>query len=390
MGERTETGPVRAESGTLWTRPLALLLFTAFFTAFAFYLLLSVVPLYAAEVGTGSSGAGFATAALMLSGVLIQLRMPKTVNRVGYRAVLATGLVLLGPPSLLYLIAEETLPILVTTVMRGAGFGATIVVFAALVVELVPRERRGEGLGLYGVAFTVPAIFGNPLGLWLAEHFGYAPVFLLGSAFPLLGLLAALAIPYNLSRRRVGDDGVGFFAGLRRGALLRLVLLFAFSTAVVGTVVTFLPLTAPDRSPFSAATALLLFWVVGTLSRWCAGRFGDRYGPRLLLEPGLVIAILGMITLSLSQEGMLLLCGALSFGAGFGILQSSTLIMTMERVSDTERGLGSALWNVAFDAGMGIGALLFGFAVGAIGFTGALYLCTVLLTAAFIFIPPER
>lgn len=125
------------ESGTLWTRPLALLLFTAFSTAFSFYLLVSVVPLYAVDVGTGSSGAGLATAAFMLSGVLIQLRMPKTLNRFGYRTVLATGFVLFGLPSFLYPIVEEMLPVLATTAVRGAGFGTAIVVFAAIVVELV-------------------------------------------------------------------------------------------------------------------------------------------------------------------------------------------------------------------------------------------------------------
>lgn len=255
--------------------------------------------------------------------------------------------------------------------------------------QLVPRARRGEALGLYGVAFTLPAIFGNPLGLWMTERFGYGSVFLLGGAGPLLGLLAISGMPRVSSLRWADDDGSGFLVGLGRSALLRLTFLFAASTAVLGTILTFLPLAAPGRGPFSATTALLLFWVVGTYARWWARRFSGRHGPRLLLEPGLVIAVLGMVALSLSQEGLVLLCGIFIFGVGFGILQSSTLIIMMERVSETERRLGSALWHVAFNGGVGIGALLFGFVVGAIGFAGVSYLCAVLLAAAFVFVPPE-
>src|SRR3712207_9525084 len=77
---------------------------------------------------------------------------------------------------------------------------------------------------------------------------------------------------------------------------------------------------------------------------------------------------------ALPQGGPLLLGGALLFGGGFGLLQSSTLLLTMQRVAEDERGLGSALWNVSFDAGTGVGALLFGFLIGGRGFSGAFYL----------------
>lgn len=362
------------------------LLFTTFCTAFAFYLLLSVVPLYAVDVGASTTGAGSVTAVFMLTAVLVQLRMPKVLTRVSYRSVLTVGLVLFGPFAVLYLFAEHVLLILAITLVRGAGFGAAIVVFAALVVELVSPEHRGEGLGLYGVAIALPAILGSPLGLWLAERLGYVPTFLIGGTVPLLGVLAVLGMSRS-SRSRVGDS-VGFLAGLRRRSILRLFLLFAVSTAVAGAFVTFLPLNTSQKGPFSAATTLLLFWVASASGRWWAGRFGDLHGPRLLIEPGLVTAILGMVALSLSRDGPILLCGGLLLGAGFGILQSTTLMMTMERVADADSALGSTLWNVAFDAGTGLGPLLFGLVVGAAGFSSAWYFFTVLLATAFVFVPP--
>jgi MFS family permease len=81
---------------------MVLVLCASFFTMVGFYLLLSVVPLYAEEAGGGSSGAGLATATFMLSTVLAQLGMPRLLARFGYRAVLAAGLLLLGVPALLY------------------------------------------------------------------------------------------------------------------------------------------------------------------------------------------------------------------------------------------------------------------------------------------------
>jgi MFS family permease len=373
----------RVGARTLTTRPMILMLFASFFAMAGFYLLLSVVPLYAEEAGGGSSGAGLATAAFMLSTVVAQVWMPHLLARFGYRSVLAAGLLLLGLPALLYGPVGELPAILVVTLARGAGFGVAIVALAALVTELAPPERRGEAFGLYGVVLTLPNIFCPALGLWVVERFGYGSVFLIGASAPLLAFVAALGMSSPAGRG--GRGGAGILSGLRRGPLLRIFLLFASCTAASGVVVTFLPLAAPGPSPFSAATALLLLGVASTFFRWWAGRFGDRRDPRLLLAPGLVLAALGMVTLSL--EGFVLLGGALLFGAGFGTLQNATLLLTMERVPKAEYGLGSTLWNVAFDAGTGAGAFVFGFVVGAAGFSWAFFLCAGLLVAALGLIP---
>jgi MFS family permease len=177
-----------SEREDLLTRPVVLLTLVAFAALFGFQLLLSVVPLYTDEAGGGNTGAGFATAAFMLSTVLTQIQMPRILGRYGYRRVLAAGLLFLGVPALFYAYAQTLVPILAVTLVRGVGFGIVTVVFAAMVVELAPPGRRGEALGLLGVAITLPNIFCNALGLWLAGRFGYEIVFLLGGFAPLLGL----------------------------------------------------------------------------------------------------------------------------------------------------------------------------------------------------------
>jgi predicted MFS family arabinose efflux permease len=90
---------------------------------------------------------------------------------------------------------------------------------------------------------------------------------------------------------------------------------------------------------------------------------------------------------ALSLQGFALLGGALLFGAGFGALQNTTLLLIMQRVHKAEYGLGSTLWNLAFDAGTGAGALVFGFVVGVAGYSLAFLLCTGLLVAALGLIP---
>ncbi len=367
--------------GALFTRPLVLLTFAAFAALFGFQVLLSVVPVYADEAGGGSAGAGLATTAFMLTTVLAQIQMPRLLRRFGYGRLLAAGMLLLGLPALLYMAAREVPLILAVTLLRGVGFGIVTVIFAALIAELAPPGRRGEALGLLGVAITVPTIFANSLGLWLVERFGYEAAFLVGGLAPVLGLGAVFGIRRAVpSGGESGEEVAGFFAGLRRGPLVRLAVLFASSTMAAGVIVTFLPLAAPRTGVFSAASALLVVGVVMTVARWWAGRFGDRRDARVLLAPGLLACALG--TAAMPLGGVVLLCAAAAFGAGFGLLQNATLVLMMERVSESEYGLGSTLWNAAFDAGTGVGAFVFGFVISAVGFLAAFLLCAALVASA--------
>lgn len=370
-------------SASLFSAPLLLFTGAAFASLFGFQMLLSVVPLYTSEIGGGSLGAGVATAVFMFTTVLTQIQMPRALRRFGYRSSLAVGILLLSLPAFLYVFADSVASILTVTLVRGVGFGIVTVIFVALIAELAPPERRGEALGLLGIAITVPTIFCNSLGLWLVDRFDFGVAFVLGAAIPLLGVVATLAITDVPQPDREGSTG--FFAGLSRGPLLTITLLFCSTTITAGVVLTFLPLAKPGAGLFSATGALLFFGVSVTFFRWWAGRFADRNGPRVLLFPGLVSAAGGVATLS--GEGWILLLGAVLFGAGFGVLQNSTLLLTMERVSKKEYGLGSTMWNVAFDAGTGLGALMFGFVISATGFAAAFYLCAALLLATLIIVP---
>jgi predicted MFS family arabinose efflux permease len=92
-----------------------------------------------------------------------------------------------------------------------------------------------------------------------------------------------------------------------------------------------------------------------------------------MLVPGLVASAAGVVLLGLAAAlpagtaAVPLLAGALVFGAGFGISQNASLAVMYQRVGPAGYGTVSALWNVAYDAGMGAGAAGFGAVSAATG-----------------------
>jgi MFS family permease len=393
---RTQSTGRRLVSG-----PLALVFLSEFCALTSFYLLLSVTPRYAAAVGAGSTGAGLVTGVLLLGTVAAELAAPILMRRCGYWAMLLTGALLLGVPALALLAGGSLTLIVTVSVVRGFGFGLCTVMTGALTAALLPPERRGEGLGLFGVVATVPGVIALPAGVWLADHIGMATVVVLTAAAALIPLAVFPWLSGGAGRRAVaaaqpgtgqpgtgqpgtGQPGTGqpdgLLGGLRQAGQRRPFLIFAASTVAAGVVVSFLPLAA-GVSGNVAAAGLLAQALTATVSRWWAGRRGDRSGHARLLVPALAIASSGMVTMIWLGSPAALIGGMCLFGAGFGICQNATFALMIDRMPPSGAGTASALWNLAYDAGYGAGPAAFGLVVNHTGYPAAFALTAVLMLA---------
>ena len=398
MSTSTRTAPSRETDGStaggrIISRPLALVFLSEFCALTSFDLLLSVTPRYAAA-GAGSAGAGLATGMLLLGTVVAELAAPLLMKRYGYRPVLAAGAVLLGIPALALLPGGPLVITVTASVVRGLGFGLTGVVTGALAAALLPPERRGEGLGLFGVVAGVPEVIALPAGLWFAGHYGYAVVVGMTAAAALVPLAAVPWLPGVGDRRTTGAladvrQTTGYLAGLRQGRQLRPSLIFAASTVAGGVVVSFLPLAAGISGNLAVA-GLLAQGLTATISRWWAGRHGDRHGHARLLAPGLAIASLGMGAMVWLTSPAAVIAAMCLFGTGFGIIQNATLALMIDRMPASGVGTASALWNLAFDAGYGAGPAVFGLLVNHTGYPAGFALTGVLMLAALPAARQER
>jgi predicted MFS family arabinose efflux permease len=377
--------PAIAVRPPLITRPLLLRFASILGASASFYLPLSVVPLYAKPVG-GDAGAGLAAGALLLATVAAELVTPRLVARVGHRLALGLGLMALGLPALALLGPPRLAVIVAVAIVRGAGFAVVTVAGGALTVSLIPAQRRGEGLALVGVVSGVPAVVCLPLGVLAADRWGTGPVFAATAAAALLALAAVPGLPEH---RRTGapaaaDAPSGVLRALRNRDLTRPALLFSASTMAAGVLVTFLPLAVAGSSAAVVTAALFAQPAAATVARLAAGRHGDRHGHTRFLRVGVLLSAAGMASLAATGTPVLVISGAAVFGAGFGLLQNSTLALMYARTGRSGIDAVSAIWNAAYDAGMGAGAIGMGLITGHLGYPVTFLATAAVVTAALI------
>jgi predicted MFS family arabinose efflux permease len=366
------------------SRALALVFAASFGAMWSFYLLLSVVPRYATSHGAGEVGAGGMTGALMGATVAAELAVPRLVGRFGYRAVLAVGLVLLGLPALALRAATSLPAIAGISAVRGMGLAVLFVAGSALVPALAPPTRRAAALGLYGLAVGVPAVVALPLGLWLTERAGYPLVFALAAGTALAGLAALPGVPVRIRVPGETGAGRGVLAALRSPALVWPSAVFSLSAMAAGAVVTFLPLAVAPGAGGLAAAALFAQAASTAGARWWAGHHGDRHGSAGLLLPAVLAAAVGLGALTFVDRPLAVVLGMLLLGAGFGVAQNASLALMFEHAPASEYDAVSAVWNIAYDAGLALGGAGFGVLAARAGYPAAFGVAGALMALALV------
>jgi MFS family permease len=384
---------VSAVGSPLWRLPGMRSLVAMTFAGFSGYaVLLPVAPLWALHGGAGIGGSGLVNGVLLLFTVLTQLLVPPALRRFGWGPVLAAGMGLLGVPAALYAASDALGPILVLSAVRGVGFGVLTVTGSAAAAALVGVERRGEAIGVYGLAVALPNLVLLPAGPWVAEHVGFWLIFVV-SALPLAGIPAALRLARELQGgfpelvQPVGDAAA---AADPRGAaylrLLRPTLLLASVTLAGGAALTFAPQMADGES--LGAAGLFVMGLVTTLSRWRVGPLADRHGVQRFLAPLVLVTGVGAGLLAWSvldrdvTDVAAFLTGMVVLGVAYGALQNLTLVDAFSVVSRRHHNLASAVWNVGFDAGTAVGSVTVGIVAQQTSFATAFVVVTCLALAS--------
>ncbi|WP_278234616.1 MFS transporter [Isoptericola sp. AK164] len=350
--------------------------------------LLSVVPLWAADGGAGSGGVGATTGVLMGATVAVQLAMPRLLRVMTLRWASVLGALLLGAPTFAYLLSSDVAWVLAVSAVRGVGFGMFVVAGSALVAELVPPERRGRSLGAYGVAIGVPQALLLPIGVWAAEHLGFAVVFAATGGVGVLGAVVLLGI--RESGRPAGADDAPAHAAepaepVRYRTLAGSGVLLLVASVAFGGATSFVPLAFPA---VTASAVLLAVSVTMTVGRWWAGVRADSEGVGGLLPLAIGACAVGTLGIALAAgalDGGLALVAAsaagLLYGLGFGALQNDTLVLMFRDAGPGGTGTASAAWNIAYDGGTGAGSLGVGFVAQGVGVSAGLGVAALPLLA---------
>ncbi|MBP2650920.1 MAG: pbuE 1 [Firmicutes bacterium] len=352
---------------SLWTKNFNLICISNFFQFMTFYLLLSTLPAFVLNViRDGEQEAGLAVSAFMVSALIIRPLAGKWIDKLDRRKILLLSLGVYFIISLCFFGAHSLGFIVAVRFLQGGAFAVVNTVTATLAAEIIPAERKGEGIGYFATCMSLAVAMGPFLGLSIiANTNNFTVLFTAVAGLSFLAGVTAVFIkvpkrsPASIAAATVTSTSNWlqyFEPSAARGGIVSMCILFSFSG-----VATFVSVYAQQLGMGELARYFyVIYAVMVVVSRPFAGRTLDKLGPNVVIYPAIVLFGLAIIILSQVHSPIVFLAVGAIVGIGFGSLFSSLQTIAVATTPDSRKGLATATFFFLGDFGMGMGPFILG------------------------------
>ena len=348
----------------LFTSSYCCILTANFLLYFGFWLLIPILPFYLKEnYQLQESAIGLILSCYTISALTVRpfssylldtfSRKPLYLIAYGVFTVLFLG----------YMSGGVLLMFVALRIAHGLAFGTVTVGGNTLVVDIMPSERRGEGLGYYGLANNIALSLGPMTGLFLHNVLSYPSIFVIAFGSCLLGFILALQIKTTvkprIKRPALSLDRFILIKGIPASiALLLLSIPYGATTNFVAMYVEQIHLNVIPGFFFVLLAAGL------GLARIFAGRYVDRgfvtecihYGFYLVISAFLLLGLCAYIVKwnTAWAIGCFHLVPFIQ-GIGFGIMFPAYNSLYINLAPNNQRATATGTYLTSWDVGIGLG-----------------------------------
>ena len=353
-----------------------------------------LLPLYIQGIGGTEIEIGVVMGLYSAAGILCQPLIGAWVDAFGRRPFMRFGTAAVVATALLSTVSTSVTVFALLRLAQGIGYSAFFVSNYTMVIDLVPVERRGWALGIYGVAGLSSTALAPLAGEWVVRHFGFPALFLLAAA--LAGV--AMALVWRIPERRGRIDViVGRFPTMR-GSLdevcrrhMAIALFFGLGT---GAIFTFMPTFAESLGVTTLALFYTAYAGAAMFVRVTFGALIDTRGRRAVIVPSMLIqafatailAALGLLLARGTQVPVLpcLFLGGLLAGGAHGFLYPGLAALVTDAATPARRGAVVGVFSAVVLSGNAAGAFVFGFVAHWLGYGPMWTALALVLTVGFL------
>ncbi|MGM8211517.1 MFS transporter [Virgibacillus sp. W0430] len=345
--------------GKIWTRDFLLICSANFFIFLGFQMTLPTLPLFVKELGGSDQLIGIIVGIFTFSALIFRPYAGHALDSKGRQVVYMIGLSLFVLSVGSFAFATSIGFLLMMRIVQGIGWGFSTTATGTIATDLIPPNKRGEGMGYFGLSGNLALAIGPTLGLTLVGKISFLQLYLICAVLGFVAFLLSIVIRYKKVEQSPYKTTTLKFDIFERSAIEPAVLLF-FITVTFGGIASFLPLYAEEKGIDGIELYFMCFAIFLMISRTFAGQIYDRVGHVYVFPPGAVFIFIAMLLLAWLPSTAVMLLAAGLYGLGFGTLQPALQAWAVDKAPNNRKGMANATFFSFFDLGVGIGAIVFG------------------------------
>jgi DHA1 family inner membrane transport protein len=335
-----------------------------------FMVMMPLAPQLMRELDLGAGQFSVLVAAYSIAAGVVGLLSAPFIDRFDRRTLLLAAYAGFTVATLICGLASGAHSLLIARAIGGAFGGVSGSLCLAIVSDLVPPERRAAGIGIVMTAFAVAAAIGVPVGLQLAQLWGWRMPFLAVAAVGAIvwGLIFRVVPPVRGHLQSGGDKGRAFRELLRDANAGRGILFMAVMVLGHFTIIPLLSphlvgdLALPEKDLF---LVYLVGGVVSVITAPRVGRLADRHGRHRVFA--IMVLAASLVIVAIANAGPLPVWATLALTGLFFIFASGRFVpgqaIVTLAVPSSRRGAFLSLSSCARDLASGIASTLGGWIV---------------------------
>ncbi|VXC39500.1 Uncharacterized MFS-type transporter YwoG [Bacillus sp. 349Y] len=380
----------------IWTRPFIMTVINNFFMFLVFYSLLTILPVYVLDDLHGNEGqAGLVTTIFLIAAIIVRLFAGKILEVFGKRKVLLAGIFLFCIFTFVYPFVNSFFLLMVLRFVHGIFFALCSTVLMTLAADMVPAERKGEGLGYFAMSMNLAVVVGPFLSLALLQILPFKMIFLGLAVVLLIGFACSFGIEVvEEEKTKASPKGRMTLEDIFEFKALPIAFVGFLTSLAYSGIMSFISVYAKALGLFeSVSLFFVVFAAVMLLSRPFTGRLFDRSGPSAVIYPSLVIFAIGLFMLSVTHTTGLLLVSAGLIGLGYGALLPSYQTMAIQKAPKERTGHATSTFFIMYDLGIAIGSFALGIVSSHLGYSSLYVVCgsiIIITIAAYAWVSKKR
>jgi MFS family permease len=249
---------------------------------------------------------------------------------------------------------------LLLRLIHGFSTGFKPTASTAYLADIVPSHRRGEAVGIMGVAFNLGASSAPPFGSWIAIHYGQDAMFFTSSAVAAFSIVILFQLKETLSQKQRFQPAllkVNWRDVWYPPSVAPAVVLFFLYTGY-GLLLTVTPDHSTHLGIENKGAFFFYFTGASLLSRLIAGKVSDVFGRVPVIRVACALTGFGLLLLGYGSGKVGLFGGAAIFGFTTGIGGPAIMAWVIDRADEAARGRAFGTLYIALEASIGVGALI--------------------------------
>lgn len=357
----------------LWTKDFILIALNNFLTHIVFYILMVTMALYVTnEFHTSHSMAGLSIGIFVLASLVARIFAGKYMDRIGRKRSMIGALIVFVIAMFLHLLIDQFALFMLIRLIHGASHGFITTIAGAIVADLIPNERRGEGTGYYATSMNLAMAIGPFIGLYVSEHASFQIIFLVGTIIAVIDLILSLFLKVPKSNHSTGTvqktQKWNWKDFIEPRALPISNMLFIMTLAYA-SLLSFLSIYAREIGLVKVSSYFFMAYAVALLvSRPFTGKWFDKYGENKVTYPLIICLAIGFILLSQAQNGPVFLISGALIGIGYGTVLSNFQAIAIQQSPSDRKALATSTFFMFLDLANGIGPYLMGIVIGFMSF----------------------